>query len=61
MKNLVRLSKVNENPSIPLRASTFYKWRTIRKYPELFITFGGAVFVDLDRLDRILEAGRGEK
>ena len=58
MKNLVRLSKVNDHPNIPLRAATFYKWRTLRKHPELFIVFGGAVFIDMDRLDKVLEAGR---
>lgn len=58
MKNLVRLSKVNDHPNIPLRAATFYKWRHLRKCPELFIEFGGAVFIDMDRLDKVLEAGR---
>jgi hypothetical protein len=60
-KNLVRLSKINEIPNFPIRAATAYKWRCIKKHPELFIEFGGAVFVDLDRLDKILEAGRGKK
>lgn len=61
MKHLIRLSKIDKLPDFPIRAATAYKWRTLRKYPELFITFGGAVFIDLDRLDKILEAGRGAK
>jgi hypothetical protein len=60
-KNLVRLSKINDLKDFPIRAATAYKWRTLRKHPELFIEFGGSVFVDLDRLDKILEAGRGKK
>ncbi len=60
-KNLVRISKINSLPNFPIRAATAYKWRTLRKHPDLFIELGGAVFMDLDRLDRLLEAGRGRK
>jgi hypothetical protein len=59
MKNLVRLSKVNDHPDIPLKASTLYKWRHVKKYPGLFVKVGGAVFVDLNELGKIVEAGRG--
>jgi hypothetical protein len=57
-KNLVRLSKVKSG-SLPVEKSTLYKWRHIQKFPELFIKFGGAVFVDLDMLAQLLESGRG--
>jgi hypothetical protein len=30
------------------------------KYPELFVKLGGAVFVDLDYLHKIIEMGRGK-
>ena len=57
MKNLVRLCKAN---CLPLSRSTMYKWRHIGKYPELFVKLGGAVFVDLDYLEKIVEQGRGK-
>ncbi len=41
--------------------STFYKWRTLRKFPKLFCKIGGAVFVDLAELEKLAEAGRGAK
>ncbi len=41
--------------------STFYKWRTLKKFPNLFTKIGGAVFVDLAELDKLAEAGRGAK
>ena len=41
--------------------STFYKWRTLKKYPNLFCKIGGAVFVDLAELEKLAEAGRGAK
>jgi hypothetical protein len=57
MKNLVRISK-SKAKELPLSASCLYKWRHMGKYPELFVKIGGAVFVDLDAFDRVIEAGR---
>jgi hypothetical protein len=57
-KSLVRLSRVGLIENFPVRPSTLYKWHHIRKYPGLFVKLGGAVFVDLDVLGQILEAGR---
>ncbi len=31
--NLLRISKVNDTPGFPLRASTLYKWLHIEKAP----------------------------
>jgi hypothetical protein len=53
---LVRLSKAD---FLPLKISTLYKWKHLGKYPELFVKLGGAVFVDLDYLEKIIEMGRG--
>lgn len=53
--NLVRLSKAG---SLPLCKSTLYKWKHLKKHPQMFVKIGGALFVDLDVLDRIIEAGR---
>jgi hypothetical protein len=57
MANLLRLSKVNEIPGFPLRASTLYKWKHLRKHPELFVKLGGGVFVNLDKLDSLVAKG----
>jgi hypothetical protein len=57
MTNLLRISKVNETPGFPLRASTLYKWVHCRKHPELFVRLGGAVFVNVDRLNDLIRDG----
>ena len=57
MANLLRLSKVNETPGFPLRASTLYKWVHVKKHPELFVRLGGAVYVNLDKLDAVISKG----
>ncbi len=61
--NLLRVSKVNDTPGFPLRASTLYKWIHTRKHPELFVRLGGAVFVNLTKLDAFISNGgtRGAK
>jgi hypothetical protein len=58
MQNLIRLSKVTPG-SLPLQRATLYKWKHTKKFPHLFVKLGGAVFVDLDKLKEIIEAGRG--
>jgi hypothetical protein len=58
MQNLVRVSKAE---GLPFKQQTFYKWFHLGKYPEIFVKFGGGLFVDLDRLDEVLEAGRGRQ
>jgi len=60
MKNLVRLSKVDDVTS-PLSRSTLYKYRHMGKYPRLFVKIGGAVFLDQRELEKVVEAGRGAK
>jgi len=57
MTNLLRVSRVNDTPDFPLRASTLYKWIHTRKHQELFVRLGGAVFVDLDKLDALIAKG----
>ena len=58
MENLVRISKSDKDPRVPFRPSTLYKWMHTNKYPGLFVKLSGSVFVDLDRLGKIAEAGR---
>ncbi len=57
MTNLVRVSRVNDRPDFPLRASTLYKWRHLRKHPELFVELGGACYINLDKLDALIAKG----
>lgn len=58
-QRLVRISKTKGREDIPLKTPTLYKWWHTRKHPELFVKLGSALFVDLDRLDTLIEAGRG--
>jgi hypothetical protein len=55
--NLVRVRRAK---GLPFAPATFYKWFHLRKHLELFVKIGGALFVDLDRLDELLEASRGK-
>lgn len=58
MNNLVRLSKADNDPRIPVRKSTLYKWKHLKKFPRLFVKISGACFIDLNELANIAEAGR---
>jgi len=58
MSNLLRLSKIDEIPGFPFRKSTLYKWVHVRKHPEIFVRIGGAVFLDLDAFNALVEKGR---
>lgn len=55
--NLVRVRRAK---GLPFAPATFYKWHHTKKYAEIFIKVGGSLFVDLDRLEKIFEAGRGK-
>ena len=55
MKNLLRVSKAVD---LPVVKSTLYKWRHVNKFPGLFVKLSGALFVDLDALNTIIEKGR---
>jgi len=55
MQNLVRVSKAE---GLPFKPQTFYKWWHLRKHLEIFVKFGGGLFVDLDRLEKLIDASR---
>lgn len=55
MQNLVRVSKAD---NLPFKKQTFYKWFHLKKYPEIFVKFSGALFVDLTALERAMEKAR---
>jgi hypothetical protein len=58
MQNLVRVSKAE---GLPFKPQTFYKWYHLKKYPEIFVKFGGALFVDLDRLSEAIDKSRPQR
>jgi hypothetical protein len=55
MQNLVRVSKA---AGLLFKPQTFYKWFHLGKYPEIFVKFGGGLFVDLEALERVMEKAR---
>ncbi len=55
MQNLIRVSKAD---NLPFKKQTFYKWYHLGLHPEIFVKFGGALFVDLDRLAQAIDKSR---
>jgi hypothetical protein len=55
MQNLVRVAKADD---LPFKKQTFYKWFHQKKHLEIFVKFGGALFVDLDRLAQAMDKSR---
>jgi len=55
MSNLIRVSKAKD---LLFKPQTFYKWFHLGKYPEIFVKFGGSLFVDLDRLSEAIDKSR---
>ena len=55
MENFVRVSKAD---NLLFKKQTFYKWFHLKKYPEIFVKFSGALFIDLDALKKVMESGR---
>ena len=43
---------------IPYAEKTLRNWRSQGNYPQLFVKFGGKVFVDLKEAERILHADK---
>jgi hypothetical protein len=60
MKTIVRVSKASSTNDIPLKSSTLYKWFHIGKHTEIFVKLGGALYVDLDAFDLLIEKNRGK-
>ena len=56
---LVRVSKIKNSPTkLPFEPATFYKWFHLKKHLEIFVKLSGALFVDIDRLEQLIEASR---
>ncbi len=62
MQNLVRISKIKNLPfNTPFKPSTYYKWWHLGKHKEIFVKVGGGLFLDIDRLEKLIEASRGRQ
>jgi hypothetical protein len=55
MDNLVRVSKAD---NLPFKKQTFYKWYHMKKHLDIFVKFGGTLFVDVDRLAQAIDKSR---
>ncbi len=58
MREWVQVSKLDETPGSPIRTSTGYKWHHCKRFPELFRRVGGKLFLDMDKLFEMAEAGK---
>jgi hypothetical protein len=58
MKNWVQVSKIDQTPGVPIATATAYKWNHLKRFPQLFHKIGGKLFLDLDRLYQLAEAGK---
>lgn len=60
MKNLVNLVRVSKADNLPLKKQTFYKWWHLKKHPEIFVKLSGALFIDVGRLEQLIDSSRGK-
>jgi len=58
MQNLVRVSKA---VGLPFKPQTFYKFFHLKKHLQIFVKIGGSLFIDLDRLEELIDASRGRR
>jgi hypothetical protein len=58
MRNWIHVAKLNETPGSPIRTSTGYKWHHLKRFPQLFRHVGGKLFIDMDKLFEMAEAGK---
>jgi hypothetical protein len=56
--NLLRVSRISPADNLPFARQTFYKLHHTGRFPGIFIKLGGGLFIDLDALQRVMEAGR---
>jgi hypothetical protein len=62
MQNLVRVSKIKSLPyKLPFEPSTFYKMFHCKRNMEIFVKLNGSLFVDLNRLEELIEKSRGRR
>jgi hypothetical protein len=59
MAKLVRVSRVKDHrDEIPFAPQTLFKWHHLGKHAEIFVKIGGALFVDIDKFNSLVESGR---
>ncbi|MBM4275878.1 MAG: helix-turn-helix domain-containing protein [Deltaproteobacteria bacterium] len=49
----IRISQVES--ILPVKPSTIYKWRTQRKFSQIFKKLGGMVLIDVQALEELLK------
>ena len=57
-RNWVHVARLNETAQSPIRVSTAYKWHHLKRFPALFRHVGGKLFIDMDKLFEMAEAGK---
>jgi hypothetical protein len=57
---IMNLVRVRRAKGLPFAPATFYKWWHLGKHKEIFVKLSGALFVDIDRLEELLNASRGK-
>ncbi len=58
MRNWIHVPGLNKTPGSPIRTSTAYKWNHTKRFPSLFRYVGGKLFIDMDALYALAEAGK---
>lgn len=57
-RRLLRVSKITESHGLPWKKSTCYKLNHVNKIIGLFYKIGGQLYIDLDKVDEIIEDSR---
>jgi len=52
---LVRIKDIPSPPDFPVARQTLYRWHHEGRYPELFVKFGGALCLDMDKQESALQ------
>jgi hypothetical protein len=61
MANLLRVSQADVDPRVPFKSQTFYKWHSTGRMPEIFVRFGGGLFINMDVYEKQIKAGGSKK
>jgi hypothetical protein len=57
-RNWVHVARLDDTIGSPIRTSTGYKWHHLKRFPQLFRHVGGKLFIDMDKLFQMAEAGK---
>ncbi|GAB6886976.1 hypothetical protein JCM13304A_04740 [Desulfothermus okinawensis JCM 13304] len=56
-RRYVRISQLPKD--FPIKPGTLYIWRHTGRYPQLFSKIGGALFIDLQEWEKMVEERKG--